>query len=279
MNTRSTVFFRVVGLGRAGRSLIEALAGTNWEYAGGYGRFDDPTDAAEGVDAVFVAVPDDAITEVARTIKPTSAVLIHLSGAKTLDVLTPHEHRASVHPLVSLPDAETGAGRLRGGAVFAVAGHRLAAAVVAALGGRAIAVDERHRSLYHAGATVAANHVVVLCAQVERIAEHIGVPVEFYWTLMVSTLANVERGGALHALTGPAARGDTTTIEAHIRALAELGSGDVDLYRMLAANATELGRVAGGPTAAATDPTGHHTEVRHTDAGSPTGGEGAPDGR
>lgn len=245
MNTTSIVSFRVVGLGRAGRSLVEALVGTAWEYAGGYGRRDDPTDAAAGVDAVFVTVPDDAIAEVARTVKPTSAVVIHLSGAKTLEVLEPHENRASVHPLVSLPDAETGAVRLRSGAAFAVAGHRLAWDLVATLGGRAIEVDERFRSLYHAGAAVAANHLCVLCAQVERIAEHSGVPVGLYWELMASTLDNVERVGALRALTGPAARGDSDTIEAHIRALAELGPGEVDLYRALAGNAAELGRLAG----------------------------------
>ncbi|MDH3300903.1 MAG: DUF2520 domain-containing protein [Acidimicrobiia bacterium] len=244
MNTTSSVTFRVVGLGRAGRSLVKALAGTAWEYAGGYGRHDDPTNAAVGVDAVFVTVPDDAIAAVARAIRPTSAVLIHLSGAKTLEVLEPHERRASMHPLVSLPDVETGAARLRGGAAFAVAGHPLAADLVAVLNGRAIEVNERHRSLYHAAAAVAANHLCVLCAQVERIAEHIGVPVELYWELMTSTLGNVERVGALKALTGPAARGDTETIEAHIRALSELGPDEIDLYRTLADTATELGRAA-----------------------------------
>lgn len=252
MNSTSSVSFRVVGMGRAGRSMVGALAGTDWEFLGGYGRSDDPSDAAAGVDAVILSVPDDAVAEVARTITPTSAVMIHLSGAKTLDVLEPHPNRASVHPLVSLPDPETGAGRLRGGAAFAVAGHRLAADLVAALDGRAFEVDERFRSLYHAGAVIAANHLVVLCAQVERIADHTGVPVDLYWELMASTLANVERVGALSALTGPAARGDRNTIEGHVAALAELGPDEVELYRMLAGNAAELGRVA----AARPDPPG-----------------------
>jgi len=245
VNTPPSVPYRVVGLGRAGRSLVAALEGTNWEFAGGYGRHDDPTNAADGVDAVIVSVPDDAIADTARIITPTSAVLIHLSGAKTLDALAPHERRASVHPLMSLPDPETGAARLRAGATFAVAGDRLATELVAALNGRAIKVDERYRSLYHAGAAVAANHLVVLCAQVERIAERIGVPVELYWELMASTLSNVEQIGALRALTGPAARGDTETIEAHVRALAEIGSSEIELYRVLADNATELGRTGG----------------------------------
>lgn len=243
MNTRSTVSFRVVGLGRAGRSLVEALAGTDWAYAGGYGRHDDPTEAAVGVDAVIVSVPDDAIAEVARAIRPTSAVLIHLSGAKTLDVLTPHENRASVHPLISLPDPVTGAARLRSGTTFAVAGHRLSADLAAALNGRAIVVTDDERPLYHAAAAVAANHLVVLCDQVERIAEHLGVPVDLYWDLMESTLGNVRQVGAAGALTGPAARGDHDTVSAHLAALAGLDRSHADLYGPLARRAAELGRV------------------------------------
>lgn len=244
MSSTSTVSYRVVGLGRAGRSLVRALTGTSWEYAGGYGRHDDPSQAAAGVDVVFIAVPDDVIAETARAITPSPAVIIHLSGAKTLEVLDPHEHRASLHPLVSLPDPDTGAERLRSGATFAVAGHRRASDVVAVLGGRAISVDERHRSLYHATAAIAANHLVVLCAQVERLARHIGVPVERYWDLMAATMGNVERVGPLRALTGPAARGDTETIDAHVRAIEELGPDEVELYRTLAGRAAELGRMA-----------------------------------
>lgn len=244
MSSTSTVSYRVIGLGRAGRSLIRALAGTNWKYAGGYGRHDDPSQAAAGVDVVFIAVPDDAIAETACAIKPSSAVVVHLSGAKTLEVLEPHDHRASMHPLVSLPDPVTGAARLRDGATFAVAGHSRASDAVAVLGGRPISVDERHRSLYHATAAIAANHLVVLCAQVERLAQHIGVPVERYWDLMTATLENVERVGPLRALTGPAARGDAETIDAHIQAIEEVGPDEVDLYRTLADHAAELGRMA-----------------------------------
>ena len=240
MNPTTTVTYSVVGLGRAGRSLIGALVDTHWDFSGGYGRDDDPNDAAAGVDAVFITVPDDAIAATARAVAPTSAVLIHLSGAKTLDVLAPHRNRASVHPLVSLPNPDVGATRLRDGATFAVAGHRLATDLVGVLGGRAIEVEERHRSLYHAGAVIAANHLVVLCAQIERIASHIGVPADLYWRLMRSTLSNVDASGAESALTGPAARGDTVTIDDHLRALDDLGPDDVSLYRVLAAGAAEL---------------------------------------
>ena len=80
---------------------------------------------------------------------------------------------------MSLPDPDTGAQRLAEGGVFAVAGDPVASQMVTALGGRAIAVEDDRRSLYHATAAIAANHLVVLCAQVSRLAAQVGIPVEY----------------------------------------------------------------------------------------------------
>ena len=42
--------FRVMGPGRAGRSLAAALSAVGWELVGLLGREDDPAAAARGVD-------------------------------------------------------------------------------------------------------------------------------------------------------------------------------------------------------------------------------------
>jgi len=187
--------------------------------AGVHGRDDPSHGLTDGNDLVVIAVPDDAIATVAAAIEPGSAALVHVSGAKGLDVLAGHPRRASVHPLMSLPDPTIGAERLRDGGVFAVAGDPIAWTLVAALGGQAIEVDDAHRSLYHAAAAVAANHLVVLCAQVERLAAAVGVPTSAYWDLMAGTLDSVRRVGAVSSLTGPAARGDDSTLAAHVHSL------------------------------------------------------------
>jgi predicted short-subunit dehydrogenase-like oxidoreductase (DUF2520 family) len=171
------------------------------------------------VDLVLITVPDDEIAQVASTIEPGDAVLVHVSGAKSLEVLRPHRRVASVHPLISLPNAEIGAARLTAGATFAVAGDPVATTIVGALGGQAIEVADDARAIYHAAASVAANHLVALCGQVERLAIAAGVPPSAYWQLMALTLDNVQGSGAAAALTGPAARGDLTTIAAHLAAI------------------------------------------------------------
>src|SRR5947207_11276235 len=99
-------------------------------------RGDALTDAARDVDLLLIATPDSAIADVAAAIEPVATTVVaHLSGSLGLDVLTNHKRRAALHPLVSIPNSETGAQRLSSNAWFAVAGDSLAREIVAALGG------------------------------------------------------------------------------------------------------------------------------------------------
>ena len=236
--------FRVVGPGRAGGSFAEALVSAGWRLEGVFGRGAALDDVAVGVDVVIIATPDRAIADVARAIRPhAETAIVHLSGACGLDVLAPHSRRASVHALMTLPDARTGAARLRGG-WFAVAGDPVAAEVVAALDGRSFVVADEQRARYHAAAAVASNHLVVLLGQVERLAASVNVPFTAFLPLIRASVDSVEALGAARALTGPAARGDDDTIERHIRALDE---SERSLYRVLSNAARTLASSATMP--------------------------------
>jgi predicted short-subunit dehydrogenase-like oxidoreductase (DUF2520 family) len=235
---RGMPLLRVIGPGRAGRSFAAALAAVGWEMTGFVRRGDDVTTAAHGVDLLLIATPDAAIAAVAAGVEPDAgAVVAHCAGSLGLDVVAPHRRRAALHPLVSLPNADVGAARLRDGAWFAVAGDALARDVVAALGGRAVDVPDERRASYHAAASIAANHVTAVLAQAERVAVDAGVPFEAYMDLVRSTVENVTALGAVAALTGPAARGDTTTVARHVAALP---ADERPLYETLAAECRRL---------------------------------------
>lgn len=211
---------RFVGPGRAGRSLAAALSAVGWQVVGLVRRGEPVADAADGVDVLVLSVPDDRVAEVARAVRPSRhATVAHLSGSLGLDVLAPHVRRASLHPLVPLPDPERGAARLGGGVGFAVAGDPVAAQMAAALGGTVVEVAEEQRVLYHAAACVAANHLVGLMGQVERVAAAAGLPLEAFLPLARAALDDVAAAGPRRALTGPAARGDWATLDRHLAAL------------------------------------------------------------
>jgi predicted short-subunit dehydrogenase-like oxidoreductase (DUF2520 family) len=212
---------RILGAGRAGGSFAAALGQVGWDVDGPLGRAADVATAARGVDLLLICVSDPAIAGVAAAVQSDPhCVVAHVAGSLGLDALGPdHPRVAALHPLVSLPDPATGAVRLLDHAWFAIDGDPLATEVVADLGGRSFAVDDAHRSEYHAAACIAANHLVALLGQVERVGAAAGAPFEAYLELARGAFDNVVALGPAAALTGPAARGDVATIERHLAAL------------------------------------------------------------
>lgn len=232
---------RIVGSGRAGGSLARALEGTSWQ-AELLGRGADLAAAAVGVDLVVIATPDAVIADAAAAIGPSpTTVVAHLSGARGLEDLRSHPRRASMHPLVSLPDPRSGAALLLSGAWFATSGDPLISELVHELGGREFHVADADRSLYHAAAVIASNHLTALLGQAERAGAAAGVPFEALLALARATLDNIAVFGPAAALTGPAARGDEATIDSHRGALDadELAAYDAlaDQARLLAGSA------------------------------------------
>lgn len=236
MSSAPPVSVRIVGRGRAGGSMALGLARAGWSVEQVSGRSEHLPLAAHGVDAVILAVPDEAIGSVAELVQPSDAVVCHLAGSLGLDVLGGHPRRAAVHPLVSLPDAEIGAERLRG-AWFAVAGDDMADSIVHAHGGRSFVVSDDDRAAYHATAVIASNHLVALMGQVERVGALVGAPRSAMIDLARGSLENVASIGAAAALTGPIARGDEETVQRHRAALPD---DEVVLYDALADAARRL---------------------------------------
>lgn len=224
----------LIGPGRAGRSVSAGLVAAGWELRQVLGRGADVARAARDVDLVLVATPDSTVAVVAGAIEPVATTVVaHLAGSLGLDALEPHGRRASLHPIVSMAGPATPLA----GAWFAVAGDPMAARLVADLGGRPVVVADAARVLHHAAATIAANHLVALLGQVERVAGAAGVPLEAYLALARGALDNVAALGPAAALTGPVRRGDEATVARH---LAALDPPERAAYEALAAAARRL---------------------------------------
>jgi predicted short-subunit dehydrogenase-like oxidoreductase (DUF2520 family) len=153
-----------------------------------------------------------------------------VSGATPLDALVPHTRRFSLHPLQTF-SRDRGADQIDG-AWAAVSGESEAArgegrALAAALGLRAFDLDDARRAIYHAGASIASNFLVTLHRAAVRALEAAGAPPEALVPLMRRTIDNH------FDLTGPIARGDQATVDAHLAAIrAELPDLEA-MYRAL----------------------------------------------
>jgi predicted short-subunit dehydrogenase-like oxidoreductase (DUF2520 family) len=232
---------RIIGNGRAGASFAGALTSLRiCEVLAVLGRDDDPTGAAQDVDLVLIAVPDAAVADVASAIhRNPDAVIAHCSGSLGLAPLAGHWRRAVIHPLMSLPNAESGESALRGHGWFGLSadGDHLAGEIVRVMGGHPLVIAEEDWATYHACAVIASNHFVGLMGQVERLAASIGAPIAAYLSLASTAWGDVMRLGPAEALTGPVARGDWATVERHLAALPDderaAYQAGVDLCRRL----------------------------------------------
>ena len=241
----ATVAVRVIGAGRAGRSFAKAIDDlVDWDVIDMRKRGVAIDDAAADVDLVLIATPDTAVADVAAAIRPGRAVVAHVAGSLGLDVLAPHDRRAALHPLMSLPDAEIGAERLTGG-WFAVAGDPLVADLAAALGGRTFEIADDDRALYHAAAAVASNHLVALLGHAQRLGASVGVPADALMALALGSAENAVALGPAAALTGPAARGDEATLAAHRDAIGRRAPRELAAYEAMLAEARRLAAMEG----------------------------------
>ncbi|MEP6681029.1 MAG: DUF2520 domain-containing protein [Chloroflexota bacterium] len=214
---------RVIGTGRAGGAIAARLADRGLRVATG-------REATADADLVILAVPDGAIAQVARAL-PIGPWVAHVSGATSLAALDPHTKRFSVHPLQTL-SRDRGPEQLDGawGAVTAEgpAAHERATWLAETLGLRPFDLADEQKPLYHAGAAMASNFLVTLYRTAAHLLDESHAPPEALVPLMRRTIENG------FALTGPIARGDWSTVEAHLKALHERAPEVEPLYRALA---------------------------------------------
>lgn len=245
----------IIGPGRLGNGLARALDGAGWSVVTlGRGVVDEWRGHLAGRDLVLLAVPDDAIAEVAVTLAAAGAVgkehvVLHTSGARDRQALSALDGvtagLGSFAPVQTVVDPATAADRLRG-AYAVVEGDPAAVArgleLAARLGMIGLQLTSEAKVAYHAGAVMVANLGVALDAMAERVAITGGVPLEaarrIYLPLWRGMVANLAAMGAADSLTGPVRRGDVETVRRH------LGMLDWDERRAYLALSREALRIA-----------------------------------
>ncbi|MEP6973711.1 MAG: DUF2520 domain-containing protein [Actinomycetota bacterium] len=269
----------IVGAGRVGTALAVLLARAGHRIVAVSGRgptrdrasrflpdvpFLDPAEAARAGDLVVIAVPDDEIHAIAERIAAAGGFhqgqwVVHLAGAYGLDVLAPVRAAGArplaLHLLQTFPDVAGALDRIPGSTMAVTAddaeGSIVGERVGYDLGARPFRLEDHKRPLYHAAAVFASNYLIVASGIAEELFRDVGVPdpLQVMLPLQRATLDNVERLGPMRALTGPAVRGDSTTIERNLSALRETAPHAVRAYLALCRLALDMGSASGRLTA------------------------------
>jgi predicted short-subunit dehydrogenase-like oxidoreductase (DUF2520 family) len=242
-------------IGRALQSCgvpIDFIASRNSEHAGTAADFIGGDAVAVSYHAlasqathVLIAVSDDAIGSVAKTLAAEDGVMrmaLHTSGSYGPELLAPLSEKGiscgSMHPLQTISDGPQGAIALRNIA-FSVSGSPAAAAwaeqMIAALGGQVLYIRADSRHLYHAAAVMASNYVATLIDAAQELMELAGISDEAALRalapLVRTSVENCLSDGPINALTGPVVRGDAATVAAHMTALKRADCSTHNLYK------------------------------------------------
>ena len=219
------------------------------DFAGGR-AFASAAEAAAAADLVFVTTPDARIADVATGLARAAdageldlagKAFAHCSGACASTLLDPvRTHGAlacSAHPLYAV-SSRFGCWQELSRAWFTLEGDDAAVTLVEKLltarGNHTARIPASQKTRYHAAAVMASNLVVGLYDMAASELSTCGfAPDDAQAALAPLFLGNAEhiaQAGVAASLTGPAARGDQATIDAHLSCL----SGDNrEVYRLL----------------------------------------------
>lgn len=252
----------IVGLGNWGTSLAHALADAGVplrevvvrrKRGGSSARLPLVSWKNAELDAriLWLCVPDAAIAPVAAQVAARRSlreqIVVHSSGALTVEALRAVKNAgagtASVHPVMSFP-ART-AVPLRGvyfGVEAGTAARRVLNPLIRRFGGKPFALASRNKALYHAAGTLASPLLVSALAATISTARLAGLKPPYdsalVGALAEATLRNVFARGPAQSFSGPFARGDISTINLHLQALARHPML-AEIYRSLAMHAVE----------------------------------------
>ncbi|GAA4366382.1 Rossmann-like and DUF2520 domain-containing protein [Paeniglutamicibacter cryotolerans] len=193
-------------------------------------------DIVRRAELVLLAVPDDALPDLVAGIAAAGhwqagQLVAHTAGRFGTSVLDPIRAAGAIplaiHPAMTFTGMSLDLVRIQD-AAFGVSADKMmlpiAQALVVEMGAEPVVIAEADRPAYHAALAHASNHLVTIAGQSAGLLASLGVehPERVLGPLMRASLENALASGE-GALTGPVARGDAGTVQAHRAALSTAG--------------------------------------------------------
>ncbi len=265
LTQRKSETVSIVGAGRVGRALGRRLHELGWSVGAVTGRskstaraavrvigagqpLDDPTCQVLNSRVVLITTPDNVIEDVAKNLARLGGkewfgkIVLHTSGALDSSVLQPLAElgaaTGSMHPMQTfsnqnIPDLAK--------CIFGIDGCpaalQVARKMIHQMDGVAVRLSGANKAAYHAAGSFACVYVLALMETATRLLMTQGFKrrqaMRALLPLTRQTLDNFERVGPLAAWTGPLSRGDFSTIERHVKSLADFEPEYLDTYMTL----------------------------------------------
>lgn len=228
----------LIGNGRVARYFAEALPAKGRQVTV-YARHPRQNEQAlssldQKADLCLICVSDQAIAEVSASLPVQTGIVAHCSGATGIEAIdTKHRQRAVLYPLMSFPEAPT----FTASAIpFCLEASDTS--VLEKLQAFCESIDAQHYSVngsqrpyLHLSAVLAhnfSNHLYHLAYQVMQRAD---MDFSMLKPLLLQSLKQLDQQDPALRQTGPARRGDKTTLEKHLALIDEPRVAEI--YKLL----------------------------------------------
>jgi predicted short-subunit dehydrogenase-like oxidoreductase (DUF2520 family) len=262
----------IIGAGRVGRALGRRLHELGWHIGAVTGRststaraavraigagqpMNTPNHLVLNSRVILITTPDSAIESVARILAQrdgkewSGKVVLHTSGSLDSSVLQPlaalGAATGSMHPMQTFSSQNF---PNLANCIFGIDGSpaalQAARKMIRQMGGVAVRLSGANKAAYHAAGSFACVFVLALMETATRLLMTQGFKrrqaMRALLPLTRQTLDNFESVGPLAAWTGPLSRGDFSTIERHVKALANFEPEYLEAYKTLSRLTAEV---------------------------------------
>jgi predicted short-subunit dehydrogenase-like oxidoreductase (DUF2520 family) len=198
-----------------------------------YEKIVDNYDDLTETDLYIIAVSDKAISDVSKQLPFQNRIVVHTSGAASLDVLDAKNRKGVFYPLQTFSkkkdlDFSTIPVCLEAENTF---DFRVLETVAKSISNAVFAINSDQRKALHVAAVFVNNFTNHLYQIGQEICEEHQVPFEVLRPLIQETAEKINTLDPIDAQTGPAKRKDSTTIDAHLQYLTN--ENQKNIYKIL----------------------------------------------
>ena len=185
-------------------------------------------------DLIIIAVKDDAIQEVASNLREFDGLVVHTSGIKPVDILGNCARKGVFYPLQTMSKERTIDFSDTPILICSSSPEDLniLKTLASAISGKVYTCSDEQKKYIHLSAVFVSNFVNLMLNIGNEILEDNGLSVEIMESLIKETIEKTMKLGPGKALTGPAKRGDMTTISCH-EALLRNYPAEKEIYKLL----------------------------------------------
>lgn len=169
------------------------------------------------VDLIILATPDEAIEEVSSSIESSEAIVVHTSGSRPMSALDHHQRHGVIYPLQTFSrrkeiDFKTFPIFIEGND----GAEKYIYAFASSFSDDVRLTTSKNRAKLHLAAVFACNFTNHMYHAAEKLLEPLDMSFQDLQHLTEETLSKALEMNPSKAQTGPAIRGDVSTIQLHL---------------------------------------------------------------